>query len=208
MGTATKPLVDGASRTRYPRGQGDRLRQDLLDSAAELMATHGDIDSISLRSVARHAGVSATAVYRHFDNHLDLLRESVEDCWRQFSAGLAEAFASSPDPVVAFRAAGEAYIRFAMERPGQYRVLFSNRVSVPFAHPDVANSAFRVLVDNVEQILTAQGDDRDPWFVAAQVHTWIHGIVDLCGSHPDMDWPSTDALLDGVQQALGLVAPS
>ena len=49
-----------------------------------LMATHGDIESISLRAVASEAGVSATAVYRHFDDHLDLLRESSEYCWANF----------------------------------------------------------------------------------------------------------------------------
>jgi AcrR family transcriptional regulator len=204
MGTATSlasPLP------RYPRGQGDRLRQDLLDAAAELMARHGDIDALSLRAIARQAGVSATAVYRHFDNHVDLLSESVEDCWQQFGELLVGAMTSSSDPFVAFRAAGEAYIRFAMEHPGQYRVLFSNRTSVPFAKPEVGANSFQVLVDNVEAMLTELGDERDPWFVAAQVHTWIHGIVDLCGSHPNMEWPDTGRMLEGIQQALGLQRP-
>jgi AcrR family transcriptional regulator len=203
----------GPTRLRYPRGQGDRLRQDLLDAAADLMATTGDIDAISLRAVARQAGVSATAVYRHFDNHLDLLSESVEDCWGQFGDSLIEAMQSSPDPFVAFRAAGDAYVRFAMEHPGQYRVLFSNKatistsVTAPFSRPDVGQGSFQLLVDNVTAMLDELDDDRDPWFVAAQVHTWIHGIVDLCGSHPDMAWPDTAALLDGLQDSLGLRRP-
>jgi AcrR family transcriptional regulator len=205
MGTAAPTA---APRPRYPRGQGDRLRQDLLDAAADLMAMHGDIDAISLRAVARQAGVSATAVYRHFDNHLDLLSESVEDCWQQFGELLVTAMASSTDPFIAFRAAGESYVRFAMEHPGQYRVLFSNRTTVPFAKPEVGAGSFQLLVDNVTAMLTELGDDRDPWFVAAQVHTWIHGIVDLCGSHPDMDWPDTGQLLDGLSEALGLLRPS
>ena len=54
-------------RQKSARGQGDRLRRDLLEAAANLMATHGDIESVSLRAVAREAGVSATAVYRHVD---------------------------------------------------------------------------------------------------------------------------------------------
>lgn len=204
MGTAATTTTP---RPRYPRGQGDRLRQDLLDAAAELMATHGDIDAISLRAVAREAGVSATAVYRHFDNHVDLLSESVEDCWQQFGERLVAAMTSSDDPFIAFHAAGEAYIGFAMDHPGQYRVLFSNRTTVPFAKPDVGTSSFQVLIDNVTAMLAELDDDRDPWFVAAQVHTWIHGIVDLCGSHPAMAWPETAALLDGLQQALGLRRP-
>ena len=73
-----------AERQRYARGEGDKLRTDLIDAATDLMATHGSIDGISLRAVARRAGVSPTAVYRHFDDHLDLLRESVADCWKHF----------------------------------------------------------------------------------------------------------------------------
>ena len=80
MSAAAEPV----RRQRNARGEGERLRIELLEAAADLMATHGDIESISLRAVAREAGVSATAVYRHFDDHHDLLRESVEYCWTNF----------------------------------------------------------------------------------------------------------------------------
>ena len=53
-------------------------------------------------------------------------------------------------------------------------------------------------------MLTVLGDDRDPFFVAVQVHTWIHGIVDLVGCHPDALWPEMDSLLDGLSAALRL----
>ncbi len=95
-----------ARRPKSARGEGDRLRQDLLESAANLMATHGDVDSISLRAVARNAGVSATAVYRHFDDHLTLLREASEYCWANFRDALADARLSSTDPFLSFRAHG------------------------------------------------------------------------------------------------------
>ncbi len=208
---ATAVAVSGRtepSRQRYARGEGDRLRQDLLESAAELMATHGDIESVSLRAVARHAGVSATAVYRHFDDHLDLLRQSVEYCWINFRDVLVASRESSPDPFAAFREMGEAYIRFALARPGQYRVLFSNRIDVGPTNESAGQSAFQLLIDIVAEMLAALGDDRDPFFVAVQVHTWIHGIVDLCGGHPDMDWPSASSLLDGLGISLGLYDPT
>src|SRR6056297_221784 len=195
------------SRPRAARGEGDRLRQDLLDAAADLMAVHGDIEAISLRAVARRAGVSATAVYRHFDDHVDLLRESVDHCWSSFLHVLSEAAAASPDPFVAFRAMGDAYVRFALERPGQYRVLFSNKVDLDDGDAPGGLAAFQLLIDMVARMLQANGDDRDPFFVAVQVHTWMHGIVDLCGSHPDMPWPEADALLDGVAVSLRLEPP-
>jgi AcrR family transcriptional regulator len=219
--TMATPSIDSghatAERRRYARGEGDRLRTDLLDAAVELMAQHGTIDGISLRAVARRAGVSPTAVYRHFDDHLDLLRESVAECWRHFYEIMAAAAESSDNPFDAFRAAGDAYVRFAMEHQGQYRILFSNRIhldmtdvglpdsmSPPDGVSDAGISAFQVLVELVEAILVRNGDDRDAFFVAVQVHTWIHGMVDLMGCHPDAQWPAIESLLDGLSTALAL----
>lgn len=68
----------------------------------------------------------------------------------------------------------------------------------------VGMSAFDDLVALIADILDAQGDDRDPTFVAAQVHTWVHGIVTLLSCHPDGPWPATDDLLDEVIARLGL----
>jgi AcrR family transcriptional regulator len=204
---ATTPNPPNTPRQRYARGEGDRLRQDLLESAADLMAKHGDIEGISLRAVARDAGVSATAVYRHFDDHLDLLRQSVEYCWGHFRSTLSAASESSDDPFVRFRSMGDAYVQFALEHPGQYRVLFSNKIDLGGEAGPVGVSAFHLLVDNVADILRVLDDDRDPFFVAVQVHTWMHGIVDLVGCHPAMAWPPIRTLLDGLGTSLGLVEP-
>ena len=215
MATAAQTTAS-APRQRYARGEGDKLRLDLLNAAAELMATHGTLDGISLRAVAREAGVSPTAVYRHFDDHLDLLRDSVAMCWGNFYRAMREARESSDDPFVTFRASGEAYVRFAMEHHGQYRVLFSNTIDLAMTPEElgadidaddvdnVGMAAFQLLVDQVAEILALNGDDRDPFFVAVQVHTWIHGIVHLCGNHPDMAWPPIPDLMDGLRESLRL----
>ncbi len=201
--SATTASAPAPTRRRYAPGEGDRLRQDLIDAAIELMARHGDLEAISLRSVAREVGVSATAVYRHFDDHVALLRESVEASWAEFLATLTEARDRSDDPFTAFRAMGDAYVAFALERPGRYRVLFSNKIDLGADSP-TGTAAFDLLVSTVGDVLERRGDDRDPFFVAVQVHTWIHGIVDLCGSHPDMPWPDTAVQLDALAAALGL----
>jgi AcrR family transcriptional regulator len=196
--------TSAAPRQRYARGEGDRLRTDLLDAAAELLATHGEIDAVSLRAVARRAGVSATAVYRHFDDHVELLREAVEHCWATFYEVLLTAGRVSDDPFVAFRSMGDAYVAYALAHPGQYRVLFSNKVDLGDGDAPGGLAAFQLLVDSIAAMLAARSDPRDPFFVAVQVHTWIHGIVDLCGSHPSMPWPATTELLDGLCEALEL----
>ncbi|MEL6891265.1 MAG: TetR/AcrR family transcriptional regulator [Actinomycetota bacterium] len=196
------------TRERYARGEGDRLRVDLLDAAAELMAEHGSIEGISLRAVARRAGVSPTAVYRHFDDHVDLLQDSVTHCWTNFRSALASSIDPDLDPFVNFERMGRAYIAFALDHPGQYRVMFSNRIAPGGDLESVGSSAFQMLVDHVKTMLDTRSDTRDPFFVAVQVHTWIHGIVDLISSHPGLAWPSVDELLDGLEHALALAPPS
>lgn len=193
-------------RRRSPRGEGESLRQDLLASAAELIATYDSIESISLRAVARGAGVSPTAVYRHFDDHLDLLRQAVEYCWGNFRTAMQAGKDSSDDPFEAFRNTGLNYIEFAMDHRGQYRVLFSNRLDLG-PTTSTASDAFDILVGLIAAVLDANGDERDPTAVAMQTHTWIHGIVDLIGGNPDMPWPDTTTMLDCLGESLRLVRP-
>lgn len=199
-------------RERYPRGEGDRLRLDLLDAAADLMAETGDIEQVSLRAIAHRAGVSPTAVYRHFDDHMSLLTDAVAYCWAEFEAALGAAFdgPDAPiDPTERLRACGDAYVRFAGEQTGKYHVLFSNKIDIGDAFErNVGDSAFEMLVRLVDDVLHANGDDRDAVFVAVQVHTWIHGIVDLTCRHPDFEWPPVPVLLDEMLPRLDLVTTS
>jgi AcrR family transcriptional regulator len=194
-----------SQRQRSPRGQGDKLRQELLVAAAELIATHDSIESISLRAVARRAGVSPTAVYRHFDDHVDLLRQSVEYCWTNFRDAMQAGKDSSDDPYVAFHNTGLNYIDFAVRHRGQYRVLFSNRLDLDLKPMASAEEAFDILVGLIGAVLEANGDDRNAFDVAIQTHTWIHGIVDLVSGNPDMPWPETLTMLDGLGEALRLI---
>jgi len=208
--TGSHPTLSG--RQRNPRGEGSKLRSDLLDAAIALMATQGTIEEISLRSVARRAGVSPTAVYRHFDDHLDLLRESIDQCWEHFDAVIAGAARDKDDPFDAFRVARDAHARFAVEHPGPYRILFSNRIHLDITDvefPEVATGtaklpAFQVLLELVTAILERNHDRRDPFFVTVQAYTSIHGTIDLFGSHPDTPWPEMQLLLDSLTTAFRL----
>lgn len=195
-------MPNPAPRVRNPKGEGDRLHTQLLDAAADLLAETGDV--VSLRAIAQRAGVSPTAVYRHFDDHLDLLAAAVLHCWREFEHILAEAVLAESDPFAAFEASGRAYLNFARTQPGKYRVLFSNKVDLGVDEA-AGLSSFGFLVSMVATILELRGDDRDPRFVAAQVHTWMHGIVDLTGRHPGGDWPLLEELFADLAPRLALV---
>ena len=85
--------------------------------------------------------------------------------------------------------------------------MFSGTANLPERPDAIGMSAFDDLVALVAEILDAADDDRDPTFVALQVHTWIHGIVTLVACAPAMAWPSMDDLLDDLVVRLGLAAP-
>ena len=89
--------MKAVTRERNPRGQGDRLRADLLDATVDLIAETGSVDGVSLRAAAKRAGVSPMAVYNHFEDKDALLEAAVEHCWDEFQAALAEAMVD-PDP--------------------------------------------------------------------------------------------------------------
>jgi AcrR family transcriptional regulator len=195
-------------RQRSARGEGDQLRADLLNAAADLIAEHGSVEGISLRAIARRTGVSPTAVYRHFTDHTELLQDAVQHCWKNFSAVLEHARANGEDAFDAFHLCGIGYAEFALANPGQYRVMFSQHIEIEAETSVVANATFMILVDLVGQMLRALDDERSTHVVAVQVHTWIHGIVDLNSSHADVEWPPVSEQLLGLSEALGLVRPA
>jgi len=197
--------VKAVTRDRNPRGQGDRLRTDLLDAAADLLAETGSIERVSLRAAAKRAGVSPMAVYNHFEDRDALVDAAVDHCWAEFRHRLAAVALAEPDPARRLRATGDAYVRFALEQPGKYAVMFSGRTDgVAEREVPVGMTAFDDLVALIADILADRGDGRDPEFVAAQVHTWVHGMVTLMSCHPEGPWPTIDALLDDLVVRLGL----
>ena len=165
-------------RTRNPRGQGEQLKVDLLNAAAELLGRYGSIDQVSLRSVANHVGVTPTSVYSHFNDHQDLIDQAVKYCWTEFATAINIDPAIEPDPFRRFQQMGQHYIQFASNESGKYKVIFANSAAANRA-ANAARSAFDILLDLVTEILEANNDQRHPILVATQAHTWIHGIVDL-----------------------------
>jgi AcrR family transcriptional regulator len=110
-----------ASKRAYHHGN---LRPALIAAALREIAHEGP-DGFSLRGVARRAGVSAAAVYRHFRDKDDLLVAVAGECADRLGAAMAEAVASAPsdDPLSKFRATGIAFVRFAVAHPEHFRAL-------------------------------------------------------------------------------------
>ena len=146
------------------------LREVLISEAVQLLDS-GAAD-LSLRQVARAAGVSAMAPYRHFDDKAALERAVAEHGFELLRARL-EAAEDNLSGTAALIAQGEAYVGFASAHPALFRMMFTEHCAA--GHPqDLGASAYAVLSSRVANILAAND-------AAATLACWaiVHGLATL-----------------------------
>jgi AcrR family transcriptional regulator len=191
------------TRTRNRRGEGDRLRRQLLDAAGRLLEQGATHETLSLRAVAREVGIAATSVYLHFADRTELLIAVYRERFAELARALEEAIAEAPDPAAQLRACCLAYHRFALQYPSTYRVLFE----VPGARQEVPPALRRDQLPGVELFDTIRAClDRcveagvaprtDPFLATTCLLAGLHGLVTLRINRPSFPWPSMEALVD------------
>jgi AcrR family transcriptional regulator len=169
------------ARTRNPRGQGERLREALIEAAIELLDDLQDLEALSVRAVTARVGVTPTALYLHFADKDELLEAVKDRCFEELrSYTLGAEQQAGPDPRTQLEHHILAYIQFAADLPGYYRVLFHTRrgpepktASVPSG---LGAAAFGDLVRAVERCLPPE---REPYPVALMIWASEHGYVSL-----------------------------
>jgi AcrR family transcriptional regulator len=195
-----------SARRRNPRGQGERLREELIEATSALLADAGDASKLSLRGVAKQVGVAATSVYLHFPDveHLKVAvvkrgHAILDQTRNAASTGVA-------DPVEALLARCRAYCQFALDHPGHYRLMFGPDLPGILAY-DAEQAPGRLALQALAQSLeccqqagAAQVDD-DPLTLAVLVWTTLHGLVSLRLDRPRFPWPAS--LDEMVDQAVG-----
>ena len=110
------------STSKAPYHHGD-LHAALIAAAGALLTRLGPAE-LSLRGVAREAGVSAMAPYRHFADKDALLAAVAGDGFRQFEARLRQATSAASDARAGLIVQGVAYVRFAYDQPALFRLMF------------------------------------------------------------------------------------
>jgi AcrR family transcriptional regulator len=114
-----------ATRTRNRRGEGSRLRDEIVSGAVALLDETGDETSVTLRAVARRVGISAPSIYRHFADQPSIMLAVVEQAFDELEAELRGAReAAGNDPRARLFAVCTGYLEFARKRPGRYRTMF------------------------------------------------------------------------------------
>jgi AcrR family transcriptional regulator len=114
-----------ATRTRNRRGEGSRLRDEIVSGAVALLDETGDETSVTLRAVARRVGISAPSIYRHFADQPSIMLAVVEQAFDELEVELRGAReAAGNDPRARLFAVCTGYLEFARKRPGRYRTMF------------------------------------------------------------------------------------
>jgi AcrR family transcriptional regulator len=205
-----------APRPRNPRGAGQQLRGDLIDAAVQLISDTGNPEAVSIRAVAKAAGVTPTAAYRHVADRDDLVEAACRHLFELFTALMLEATTDAGDPFQRLELAGRAYLRFAEENQGLYRSLFSNPLHLDDDFTDetaVGVTSFGLLVAMVQDCIDAgapvemSGDPTAATYLSFQLWTWLHGLVDLRITHPALPWPDPFRMLTDMRITLRLVPP-
>lgn len=163
-----------------PYHHGD-LRRALVDAAGRVLERDGP-QALSLRAVAREAGVSPAAPYHHFKDKSDLLLALAEEGFH----GLGEAMkaATKNDAEQNLSTMGLAYVRYARANPALYRVMYDsarNEDSMPMDAHNKEDSGFSMVK---EAMIRAGADPTDEiGLELACIASWCaaHGIAEMAG---------------------------
>jgi AcrR family transcriptional regulator len=149
------------------------LRRALLDAALDLFAERGAFD-FTLRELAREAGVTHNAPYRHFAGKTELLAALRDEGFAMLAESARAALQGKEGARARVRALGDAYVRFAIERPLHFRLMLSEG--------GVANSeAFDLLRAAIEEGRAAGvvRNDLSGRELALAAWALVHGLSSL-----------------------------
>jgi AcrR family transcriptional regulator len=181
------------SRAAYHHGD---LRAACLHAAMELLEEGGTTE-LSLRAVARRAGVSPAAPYRHYADRDALISAVAAVGYRELAERLV---AAHPAPSTAddFADIAVAYVQFALQRPALFRVMFSEPCD---RDNDERVAATTAISEYVGAIVRQTFPGVDPEALSTAVWALVHGLAFL---HLDgkLDSSTADVVSDRVRAAV------
>jgi AcrR family transcriptional regulator len=202
-------------RRRARRGEGERLREEILVAARELLAETNDADAVSVRAVAERVGVSTPSIYLHYADKATLLDAVCEEVFADLDQAMEAAASATTDPFDSLRLRGNCYVRFALENPEQYRLAMMRMPGHIDSSPNaftaediVAGAAHRHLTEAVQRCIDVGvfAPGTDPLLVTTGLWAAAHGAVSLCLAKPGLVGDQAIALCEMVIVNSGLGA--
>lgn len=155
------------------------LRPALLDAAEELLV-EGGVEALSWREIARRAGVSPGAPYHHFADKAALLtalsQRHLDELHRLFQTVVA----AYHDPLDQLQELGMVYVRYAVEHPAAFRLMFRPEKGSPFGGEVWATPVFSALLEVVRACRERAGRPQEETErVAFSAWGLVHGLAAL-----------------------------
>ncbi len=169
-------------RDTYHHGD---LKRALTEAALGLVSEKGP-KGFTLREVARRAGVSAAAPYRHFADKADLLAAVATQGFVQLHETLTAVAADTPDLHERMLKMARAYVRWAVTHPDYYQAMFGAEIDKR-DHPELLTAGARAFEDLLVAITQCQEANilpaGDPREIAGPTWSLLHGISTLSIGH-------------------------
>ncbi|WP_216329565.1 TetR/AcrR family transcriptional regulator [Deinococcus aestuarii] len=208
-------MTESKTRARYRRGEGSRLRQDIVRAAADLLDRGGE-GAVTLKEVARRVGIASPSIYAHFPDREAIVAAVVAGTFGELRAELETALErAGPDPVVRLRALCGAYLTFSQDWPQRYRILFGGlwQARSTDLAPGVEEASgigqdVFVLLSGVlrECQQAGRSTGTDPFADAVGLWAALHGLAQLRLAAPSFPWP--DGVLERMVDRLAGLTPA
>lgn len=197
-----------APRRQNQRGEGPRLRLEIMQAAMRIL-DRAPATQLSLRMVAKEAGVTPPAVYAHFPDAKSMMIDIAMECWRQLADEMSRAArkAEAPGAFASLKAQVEAYVHYAMGRPSRYELLFAfYPIDAETSRylPRPAEPVYLKVKEMIDRFVGEGGalPTKDEHAATMLVLALTHGRIALAHTTPDRPWNRPDEVAAFVTEML------
>ncbi len=176
------------TRRRNLRGHGALLRAEILAAATRVIDGADSEAEVSLRRIAREAGIAAPSVYAHFEDRERVLEAVAESSWVQVSQEIAEHIQAATDPRQRLLIGCRVYVSFAQRHPLRYALMTQDGHAPPAARQALATVTRGLLACRGQS--PAAGSDPGSERIAAALSVALHGVAMLHRSDAPNLWLS------------------
>ena len=168
-----------STRSRNPRGSGEKLREDLIRVASELLEQPQVVDAPSLRQIALSTGIAPSAVYTRFQSGEELLQAVIDAQYGSLRDQVRTAVSPTNKAIVNLEAIASTYVNWGIQHPGIYQLLFESADQLPDGL--VANGPGIELLAEIAPFISEHTGCSDELSQRTTLRLWaaLHGITSL-----------------------------
>lgn len=159
------------------------LREDILEVSRNMLVKDG-FGKMSMRKIAKLAGVSATSIYLHFQNKDELLLALIESSIAKLALALEENLTDSDDSIMKLEKMAQSFVDFALENPQEYEIIYMVRPEEMPRFPKEKFQQIRRIYELLAGIIsegkhTGALNVDDPLMSAYMIWAQLHGVASV-----------------------------